>query len=163
MSKKMQPYILIKSKQKEGILMPVFHHISLLTKNRHENVRFYTEVLGLRFVKNTVNQDNHRMLHYYYGDYQGAPGSVVTFFIVPHLGHRYENKNFISTIGLKLPQASFAYWQERLEHYHVPYTANDRQLHFFDADQVEIILTETDLPPLTADHQVKNEIPLEIR
>ena len=42
--------------------MPAFHHISLLTKDSHENVHFYTEILGMRFVKNTVNQDNHRML-----------------------------------------------------------------------------------------------------
>lgn len=141
--------------------MPAFHHISLLTKDSHENVHFYTEVLGMRFVKNTVNQDNHRMLHYYYGDYQGAPGSVVTFFIVPHLGHRYENRNFISTIGLKLPQNSLAYWQERLTHYSINYTVNDRQIRFFDPDKVEIILTETDLPPLASDHQVNNDIPAE--
>lgn len=139
--------------------MAAFHHISLLTKDRQENVRFYTEILGLRFVKNTVNQENHRMLHYYYGDYQGSPGSVVTFFIVPHLGHRYENQNFIATIGLKLPQNSLAYWQERLAHYQVDYTISGRQLHFFDADQVAVVLTETDLPPLAPEQQVKNEIP----
>lgn len=136
-----------------------FHHISLLTKDRQENVRFYTEILGLRFVKNTVNQENHRMLHYYYGDYQGAPGSVVTFFVVPHLGHRYEQKQFIATIGLKLPQNSLAFWQERLSQFEISYQLTDRQLHFQDADQVEVILTETDLPPLAEDHQVKNEIP----
>ena len=141
--------------------MAAFHHISLLTKDSHENVRFYTEVLGMRFVKNTVNQDNHRMLHYYYGDYQGAPGSVVTFFIVPHLGHRYENKNFIATIGLKLPQNSLDYWKERFTHYSIDYTINDHQIHLFDPDQVEIILTETDLPPLALDHQVKNEVPVD--
>lgn len=141
--------------------MAAFHHISLLTKDSHENVRFYTEVLGMRFVKNTVNQDNHRMLHYYYGDYQGAPGSVVTFFIVPHLGHRYENKNFIATIGLKLPQNSLDYWKERFTHYSIDYTINDRQIHLFDPDQVEIILTETDLPPLALDHQVKNGVPVD--
>lgn len=139
--------------------MAAFHHISLLTKDGHENVRFYTEVLGMRFVKNTVNQENHRMLHYYYGDYQGAPGSVVTFFVVPHLGHRYENQNFISTIGLKLPQNSLDYWQERLDHYSVDYTVNDQQIRFSDPDQVEVILTETDLPPLASDHQVKNDVP----
>lgn len=139
--------------------MPAFHHISLLTKDSHENVHFYTEILGMRFVKNTVNQDNHRMLHYYYGDYQGAPGSVVTFFIVPSLGHRYENQNFISTIGLKLPQTSMAYWQEGLNKYSIDYSVNDRQIHFFDPDQVEIILTETDLPPLAKDHQVNNDVP----
>lgn len=139
--------------------MAAFHHISLLTRDGHENVRFYTEVLGMRFVKNTVNQENHRMLHYYYGDYQGAPGSVVTFFVVPHLGHRYENRNFISTIGLKLPQNSLVYWQERLDSYQIDYTVSDRQIRFSDPDQVEVILTETDLPPLALDHQVKNEVP----
>lgn len=139
--------------------MAAFHHISLLTRDGHENVRFYTEVLGMRFVKNTVNQENHRMLHYYYGDYQGAPGSVVTFFVVPHLGHRYENRNFISTIGLKLPQNSLAYWRDRLDSYQIDYTVSDRQIRFSDPDEVEVILTETDLPPLASDHQVKNEVP----
>lgn len=141
--------------------MSAFHHISLLTKDRSENVRFYTEVLGLRFVKNTVNQENHRMLHYYYGDYQGSPGSVVTFFVVPHLGQRYDNQQFISTIGLKLPKNSLAFWQERLAQYHVSYTIRDRQLRFVDADDVAIVLTETELPPLAIDHQVKNEIPVD--
>lgn len=141
--------------------MAAFHHISLLTKDGHENVRFYTEVLGMRFVKNTVNQENHRMLHYYYGDYQGAPGSVVTFFVVPHLGHRYENRNFISTIGLKLPQNSLGYWRDRLDSYQIDYTVSDRQIRFSDPDEVEVILTETDLPPLALDHQVKNEVPAE--
>lgn len=141
--------------------MSAFHHISLLTKDRSENVRFYTEVLGLRFVKNTVNQENHRMLHYYYGDYQGSPGSVVTFFVVPHLGHRYINQQYLSTIGLKLPKNSLAFWQERLAQYHVSYTTRDRQLRFLDADDVAIVLTETELPPLAVDHQVKNEIPVD--
>ncbi|OTO65551.1 MULTISPECIES: VOC family protein [unclassified Enterococcus] len=141
--------------------MAAFHHISLLTKDSRENVRFYTDVLGMRFVKNTVNQENHRMLHYYYGDYQGSPGSVVTFFVVPQLGHRYENQQFISTIGLKLPKNSLAYWQERLEHYSVDYTASEGQLRFLDPDQVEILLTETALPPLTSEHQVTTDIPSE--
>lgn len=141
--------------------MAAFHHISLLTKDRHENVRFYTEILGLRFVKNTVNQENHRMLHYYYGDYQGSPGSVVTFFMVPYLGNRYDNQQYISTIGLKLPQDSLAYWQDRLDHYDISYTTNDRQLRFYDSDQVAVVLTETDLPSLPLEQQVKNEIPAE--
>lgn len=67
--------------------MPAFHHISLLTKDRKQNVAFYTELLGMRFVKNTVNQENNRMLHYYYGDYTGSPGSVVTFLLCPILAN----------------------------------------------------------------------------
>lgn len=139
--------------------MAEYHHISLLTKDPQKNLHFYIELLGLRFVKNTVNQENHRMLHYYYGDYQGTPGSVVTFFILPHLGHRYEHQNFIATIGLKIPQNSLAYWQNRLEDQQIDYQTIDRALHFEDQDQVRIILTETDLPPLAASQQVKNEIP----
>lgn len=139
--------------------MAGFHHISLLTKNGAENNYFYTQILGFRFVKNTVNQEDHRMLHYYYGDYQGTPGSVVTFFIVPHLGHRYDMQHFIATIGLKLPQNSLSYWQMRLKKYHIDYTLQGRQLHFFDTDTVKIILTETDLPPLPSNHLIQNEIP----
>lgn len=139
--------------------MAEYHHISLLTKDPQKNLHFYIELLGLRFVKNTVNQENHRMLHYYYGDYQGTPGSVVTFFILPHLGHRYEHQNFIATIGLKIPQNSLAYWQKRLEDHQVDYQTIDRALHFEDQDQVRVILAETDLPPLAASQQVKNEIP----
>lgn len=139
--------------------MPAFHHISLLTKDAQENLHFYTELLGLRFVKNTVNQENHRMLHYYYGDYQGAPGSVVTFFILPHLGHRYDHENFIATIGLKIPKNSLLYWQQRLKDNQVEYETRGRTLFFKDQDQVAIRLTETDLPPLAPSHQVKNTIP----
>lgn len=139
--------------------MPAFHHISLLTKDRQENLRFYTEILGFRFVKNTVNQENRRMLHYYYGDYQGSPGSVVTFFILPHLGHRYDHRNFIATIGLKLPQNSLDYWQNRLRDYQIDFQMKEAELHLVDQDQVNIILAETDLPPLAASRQVKNDVP----
>lgn len=59
--------------------MKNFHHISLLTRDKEKNLAFYTEFLGLRFIKNTVNQENHRMLHWYYGDYAGTPGTVITF------------------------------------------------------------------------------------
>lgn len=139
--------------------MKAFHHISLLTGHKQENVDFYTNLLGLRFVKNTVNQDNHRMLHYYYGDYQGAPGTVVTFFIVPHLGHRYEHSGFLTTVGLQIPNGSLPYWKERLENAGVIAEDLENELRFQDPDGVLVNLTETD-QILTADHQVQNEIPL---
>lgn len=75
-------------------MSPYFHHVSLLTRQSKPNMQFYAQILGMRFVKNTVNQDNHRMYHLYYGNYQGAPGSVVTFFVVPRLGQRYDNDHF---------------------------------------------------------------------
>lgn len=139
--------------------MPAFHHISLLTKDRKQNVAFYTELLGMRFVKNTVNQENNRMLHYYYGDYTGSPGSVVTFFVVPHLGQRYDHDHFLATIGLKIPNNSLNYWQERLENAGVAVTQQENQLFFDDPDNVAVILTEVPEGPLKSELQVKNDIP----
>lgn len=49
------------------------HHISLLTKDAQQNIDFYTQVLGMRLVKNTVNQENIRIRHLFYGDYLGTP------------------------------------------------------------------------------------------
>lgn len=139
--------------------MPPLHHISLLTKNSRDNVAFYTQILGMRFVKNTVNQDNHRMLHYYYGDYQGTPGTVVTFFIVPHLGHRYDNDHYLATIGLKIPRNSIDYWENRLQDHQIAVIRKGKELYFRDHDDIQLILEEVDQLPLEEDHQVHNEIP----
>lgn len=139
--------------------MTYYHHVSLLTRHKEENVTFYTQLLGLRFVKNTVNQDNHRMLHYYYGDYQGAPGSVITFFVVPKLGHRYDNDHYLAEVEWNLPAGSLSYWKERLEKQQVPFTQQQNQLLFNDPDGVALIFTETDQPPLNENHQVANEVP----
>lgn len=70
------------------------HHISLLARDAQRNIDFYTRVLGMRLVKNSVNQENIRIRHLFYGDYLGTPGSVVTFFVVPLLGHRTDGKHF---------------------------------------------------------------------
>lgn len=129
--------------------MNAFHHVSLLTRYANDNKNFYTELLGLRFVKNTVNQDNHRMLHWYYGDYTGSPGSVVTFFVVPRLGTRQDNKNSLQTIGLKLPVNSLSFWENRLNDAGISFEKNDHTLQFFDQDNVKVFLNETTLPPLT--------------
>lgn len=142
-------------------MTPFFHHISLLTRYKAENLHFYTQTLGLRFVKNTVNQDNHRMLHYYYGDYAGTPSTVVTFFVVPLLGHRYDNDHFLAEIGLNLPKDSLAYWEKRLADNRIPVEKQGQSLTFYDPDQVKLTLTETDLPPLPAERIVANEIPAE--
>src|SRR3712207_5509806 len=61
------------------------HHMTAVTTNASENVAFYTDVLGLRLVKKTVNQDDVSAYHLFYGDELGRPGTEVTFFDWPHL------------------------------------------------------------------------------
>ena len=60
------------------------HHISLICKDARRTVDFYTRVLGLRFVKKTVNFDDPGAYHLYFGDEAGAPGSAITFFEWPN-------------------------------------------------------------------------------
>lgn len=137
----------------------LYHHISLLTRHKEENIHFYTEILGLRFVKNTVNQENYRMPHLFYGDYQGSAGSVITFFAVPHLGHRYDNREYLAEIGLNLPKNSLSYWQERLEKFGVSYEVKENTIILHDPDDVLITLTETQISSLEKNKVVLNEIP----
>ncbi|MBL1223588.1 VOC family protein [Enterococcus sp. BWR-S5] len=140
-------------------MTPFIHHVSLLTRHSEENRAFYIELLGLRVVKHTVNQDNHRMIHDYYGNYYGAPGSVITFFIVPMLGHRYDNNHFLSTIGLKIPAGSLSFWKNRLANASVDYQEQEQELSFFDKDHVEIHLVEVNQAISDATLQVANDIP----
>jgi glyoxalase family protein len=61
------------------------HHITLVTSNQEVNTRFYTEVLGMRRVKLTVNQDDIYHRHLFYADDKGTTGSAITFFEWPGL------------------------------------------------------------------------------
>ncbi len=66
-------------------LIQGLHHITLVTANEEVNRRFYTEVLGLRRVKLTVNQDDVHHRHLFYADEKATTGSAITFFEWPHM------------------------------------------------------------------------------
>src|ERR1041384_6578467 len=56
------------------------HHITMITGDAQRTVDFYADVLGLRLVKKTVNFDAPEAYHLYFGDEQGSPGSILTWF-----------------------------------------------------------------------------------
>ncbi|HEY0735334.1 MAG TPA: VOC family protein [Herpetosiphonaceae bacterium] len=62
------------------------HHITLISSDAQRTVDFYTRLLGLRMVKQTVNFDDPGSYHLYFGDELGRPGTIVTFFEWPHAG-----------------------------------------------------------------------------
>jgi glyoxalase family protein len=59
------------------------HHITLVCADAQRTVDFYTQTLGLRLVKQTVNFDDPGSYHLYFGDELGRPGTAVTFFEWP--------------------------------------------------------------------------------
>ncbi|GIP38701.1 putative ring-cleaving dioxygenase MhqA [Paenibacillus sp. J31TS4] len=96
------------------------HHLSALTTNAQKNVEFYTQVLGLRLVKKTVNQDDPSVYHLFYGDEKGSPGTELTFFEIPMLAKTREGGNSISAVSLRVPtDQSLTYWKERLDAHQV--------------------------------------------
>ncbi len=56
------------------------HHLTAVSADIAGNRRFYTEVLGMRLVKRSVNQDDVSAYHLFYADAVGSPGTDVTFF-----------------------------------------------------------------------------------
>jgi glyoxalase family protein len=91
------------------------HHVSALTAKAPENFKFYTEVMGLRLIKKTVNQDDTSVYHLFYGDEKGNPGTELTFFEIPMAGRNHDGNNSISATSLRVKNdAALAYWVNRL-------------------------------------------------
>lgn len=96
------------------------HHLSAVTADAKRNYAFYTDVLGMRLVKKTVNQDEPSMYHLFYGDEIGNPGTELTFFEIPMAGSTYRGTNSISNTALRVPSdAALDYWEARFDAYEV--------------------------------------------
>jgi glyoxalase family protein len=91
------------------------HHVTAITGDARGNVEFYTGLLGLRMVKQTVNQDDPSVYHLYYGDEEGSPGSVLTFFEYPGAAPGVNGAGMIHRIVWRAGgDESLAFWEERL-------------------------------------------------
>ena len=89
------------------------HHLTAITADAAGNNRFYTDTLGLRRVKKTVNQDDTSAYHLFFADGAGSPGSDITFFDWP-VGRERRGTRSISRTGLRVTEGSLDYWAGRL-------------------------------------------------
>lgn len=92
------------------------HHVTAVSADIRGNKAFYTEVLGLRLVKRTVNQDDTSAYHLFYADKAGSPGTDITFFDWPAAPAAPGNHSVSSTSFRILPE-SWDYWHARLRAY----------------------------------------------
>lgn len=96
------------------------HHVTAITDDAKRNYDFITEVLGMRLVKKTVNQDDIHTYHTFYADDEGNPGTDLTFFDFPEIPAAIHGTNSISRTGLRVPNdAALDYYLERFEEYNV--------------------------------------------
>src|ERR671938_649773 len=91
------------------------HHVTTITGDARANVDFYAGLLGLRLVKKTVNFDQPDAYHLYFGDEQGTPGSILTWFEFPGAARGRAGAGMIHTLQLGVAgEAALDFWADRL-------------------------------------------------
>lgn len=99
--------------------VPGLHHVTAIASDPQRNVDFYTQVLGLRLVKRTVNFDDTTTYHLYYGDETGSPGTILTFFPFG-TGYRGQvGRGQPCATSFVIPEGSVDYWLNRLDEHDV--------------------------------------------
>lgn len=107
------------------------HHITLISSNIERTTRFYTDVLGLRLIKQTVNFDDPSAKHFYFGDEVGSPGTVITYFEWPHLPPGQIGVGLTHHFAFAVDdEAAQALWIVRLRRHDVEVT-NPRPRRYF--------------------------------
>ena len=123
------------------------HHITAIAGNAKSNYDFYTKVLGLRFVKKTVNFDDPHTYHFYFGDEAGTPGTILTFFPWENITTGRRGTGMVTEIGYAVPEGSLDFWMKRFEKFNVTYNKpaekfSETYLTFLDPDGLKMELTE---------------------
>lgn len=144
------------------------HHVTAIARDPQANVDFYTQVLGLRLVKKTVNYDDPGTYHLYYGDGQGRPGTIITFFPWPMARRGSRGAGQATVTSFSVPDGSLGWWTERLSALQVPFEAprsrfEEEVLTLLDPDglQLELVARADDLRepwtggPVPADKAVR--------
>jgi catechol 2,3-dioxygenase-like lactoylglutathione lyase family enzyme len=90
------------------------HHVTAIAGDPQRNLDFYSGVLGLHLVKLTVNFDDPGTYHLYYGDAEGRPGSILTFFPWPGAPRGRAGTGQVTAVMFSIPEEAAGYWNERL-------------------------------------------------
>jgi glyoxalase family protein len=92
------------------------HHITAVSARIADNADFYTQVLGLRLVKKSVNQDDVSAYHLFYADKLGSPGTDMTFFDWPNMGPNVRGTDSIAGTAFRVSgQSALEFWSQRFD------------------------------------------------
>lgn len=128
--------------------MSGIHHVTAISGKATRNLDFYAHVLGLRFIKKTVNFDNAGTYHLYYGDRVGHPGTVLTFFPWEHAAAGRIGIGQTQQTAFRVPASAIGYWTRRLVEQGVVHEAPEKRfgelvLSFTDPDGMSLALVGT--------------------
>jgi glyoxalase family protein len=116
------------------------HHVTAIASDPQRNLDFYAGILGMRLVKRTVNFDDPTTYHFYFGDAEGTPGSILTFFPWPDARRGRQGSGQIAVASFAVLPSSLGFWIERFIKYHVEFSQpvsrfdDERVIAFKDPD-----------------------------
>ena len=144
------------------------HHVTAVTGRASLNRDFYTQVLGMRLVKKSVNQDVISTYHLFYADEVGTPGTDMTFFDWPHVPENQRGTGEVAATGFMVPEGSLAWWGKQLERSGVPHQGvSERNGHKllafedFEGQRLELVeggesqAVPWSISPVPAEHAIR--------
>jgi glyoxalase family protein len=153
------------------------HHLTAISAAIRENYRFYTQTLGMRLVKRSVNQDDVSAYHLFYADAAGHPGTDLTFFDWPVPRERRGTRSIVRTCLRVKGQAALKWWAQRLDEHQISHGGifewdNRHLLRFEDPEGQRLAFvddqgagdppTPWDRSPVPADFQIRGLGPIVI-
>ena len=145
------------------------HHVTAITSSAEKNYEFFTNVLGMRLVKKTVNQDDIQTYHLFFADDVGSAGTDMTFFDFPGIPKGVHGTNEISKTSFRVPSdAAIDYWVKRFDRLEIKHTGIKEQfgkktLSFvdFDDQHYQLISDENNKGVAAGTPWQKGPIPLD--
>lgn len=145
------------------------HHVTAITSSAEKNYEFFTNILGMRLVKKTVNQDDIQTYHLFFADDVGGAGTDMTFFDFPGIPKGVHGTNEISKTSFRVPNdVALEYWVKRFDRLEVGNTGIQEQfgkkiISFvdFDDQQYQLISDENNEGVAAGIPWQKGPIPLE--
>lgn len=123
------------------------HHVTAIAGDPQRNLDFYTHIMGMRFVKLTVNFDDPGSYHFYFGDSVASPGSLLTFFPHPGGSAGVRGAGQATTVSFSVPPGSLDAWMNYLAHHAIdfdilPELFGERRVGIDDPDGLRLELVE---------------------
>jgi glyoxalase family protein len=109
------------------------HHVTSMASDARRNNRFFTDTLGLRRVKQTVNFDDPSVYHLYYGDENGSAGTVMTYFPFQNMMLGRPGVGEVGETQFSVPKGALQFWRSRFAAHGVQGLQSDV---FFGADRL---------------------------
>jgi catechol 2,3-dioxygenase-like lactoylglutathione lyase family enzyme len=144
------------------------HHVTSIAADPKRTEEFYAGTLGLHLVRKTVNFDEPSVLHFYFGDPRGSPGSMITFFV-----HEAElpgrcGTGYVNSIVFAVPAGTLQSWRGRLiargaDVIGTAWSFGEECVCFRDPDGLELALIEEASDAGPSDHEAKGTADQSIR